>query len=172
MATGYDDGIIGHGLEPRTLDIKLIKFRSPERNNVDFVFVDTPAFNFNAKTDREILRSDANRLNTLFVALLTNGITLFSSYIGTVSEPMSSWLASCTSTASKNIRQMKSVQILWYSPSCARSSFSTSNRRIRPSSCLRTHTRMLSSSRQCGMRLTRSRGRNMRRSCRMSTGRG
>ena len=66
-ATGYDDAIIGHSLEPCTLDIKLIKFRSPERNNIDFVFIDTPAFNFNTKTDREVLRSDANCLNTLFV---------------------------------------------------------------------------------------------------------
>jgi len=65
-ATGYDDGIIGHSLESCTLDVKLIKFRSPERNNINFVFVDTPAFDFNTKTDREVLRNDVNRLDKFF----------------------------------------------------------------------------------------------------------
>jgi hypothetical protein len=43
----------------------LLKFRSPERNNINYVFVDTPAFDYNDKTACEVLEDDAKRLKVL-----------------------------------------------------------------------------------------------------------
>lgn len=64
--------MVGHGLETCTRVPKVIKFGSPQRKNIDFAFVDTPAFNYNAKTDLEVLQTDAKRLGALFVLHLTN----------------------------------------------------------------------------------------------------
>ncbi|KAF8238167.1 hypothetical protein L208DRAFT_362396 [Tricholoma matsutake] len=58
--------MVGHGLETCTRVPKVIKFGSPQRKNIDFAFVDTPAFNYNAKTDLEVLQTDAKRLGAFF----------------------------------------------------------------------------------------------------------
>lgn len=64
MATGYEDGI-GHQLQSYTHDVNLIKFKCHERNNVNLVFVDTPALDHTHKSYSDVLEIIAQWLKKL-----------------------------------------------------------------------------------------------------------
>lgn len=66
MATGYEDGI-GHQLQSYTHDVNLIKFKCHERNNVNLVFVDTPALDHTHKSYSDVLEIIAQWLKKLWV---------------------------------------------------------------------------------------------------------
>jgi len=102
--------MIGHSLESCTRDVKLIKFRCPQRKNTNFVFVDTPAFDYDTKTHLDVLQTDVKRLNALCV-ISCQQIAVALTFIAAVSERKSRWPASYTSTLSLNIRRVKFVQI-------------------------------------------------------------
>jgi hypothetical protein len=67
-ATGYEDGI-GHQLQSCTHDVNLIKFKCHEKNNVNLVFVDTPALDHTHKSYSDVLQIIAQWLKKLWVTL-------------------------------------------------------------------------------------------------------
>lgn len=63
---GNDHGM-HHDLQSCTTEILIVKFRCPERSDLNVVFINTPGFDDTIKTDVEILEMIADWLNKMCV---------------------------------------------------------------------------------------------------------